>query len=398
MVQSRALESYFHQFNYDNLAQIFSDARTPCKGHCNKLFQITDKRLFKARFSKKIKIGKEYLRDCLDDEWKAMQKKTFKPKHKGPLYRLLRKWIWNKKYWDTPELEDFVRNLKPNYIFIGFSKDFFVFDIAIYFAKKYNLPLILSIADDYVFFDEYRGEFFNKKYRREYLKMIQNLMKMDVFCIFESEKIKLKYQNEFNVPGEVIYISSDIIPKRRNEHLLNGDLYYFGNLEFGRFDSINIIGKMIIEKKLPNKIHVYSKDSNMVNKKKCSSNIFLHDAIPYSMMLDLMEKSYALLIVEGFKEKDVKMVEYSLSTKVGDCIAFGKPIIAFGDKRCGAIDFLIEKKVGYVATDKTTLSKTIDDMTKIEKNYPFDQQYSIALECFSIEQQSMKFLKLFEIK
>lgn len=398
MVQSRALESYFHQFDYDNLAQVFSDARTPCKGHCNKLFQITDKRLFKARFSKKIKTGKVFLRDQLENEWKDMGQSSFKPKHKGPFYRLVRKWIWNKKYWDTTDLEDFVRDFKPDYIFVGFSKDFFIFDIAIHFAKKYDLPLILSIADDYVFFDEYHGEPFNKKYRSTYLKTIQKLMEMNVFCIFESEKIKQRYKKEFNVPGEVIYIASDIVPRKRNAYSLDGDWYYFGNLEFGRFDSINIIGRTLLERKIPNKIHVYSKDIHLINKKRCSPNVFLHDAVPYSVMMDLMEESNTLLIVEGFKEKDVRMVEYSLSTKVGDCIAFGKPIIAFGDKRCGAIDFLLEKKIGFVATNKMMLSEMIDEMFKLKRSYSFNQQYLIALECFSLEQQSMNFLKLFEKK
>lgn len=55
---SRAFEAYFHNWEKENCAQIFSNTRTPCKGHCGTLFQITDQRMLKRRFDKKEKTGK----------------------------------------------------------------------------------------------------------------------------------------------------------------------------------------------------------------------------------------------------------------------------------------------------------------------------------------------------
>ena len=100
VVQSRAFDSYFKQFDHANLMQIFSDARTPCKGHCETLIQITDKRLFKRRFNKKIKVSKVFRREELPDYWNEEQSvnRDYKPKKKGPIFRFIRKWIWNKKY------------------------------------------------------------------------------------------------------------------------------------------------------------------------------------------------------------------------------------------------------------------------------------------------------------
>ena len=49
MSTSRAFDSYFRFWEKENLAQIFSNAKAPVKGHCGTLFQITDERMLKSR-------------------------------------------------------------------------------------------------------------------------------------------------------------------------------------------------------------------------------------------------------------------------------------------------------------------------------------------------------------
>lgn len=395
-VQSRAFDSYFHQFKKTNLAQIFSDARVPCKGHCDELFQITDYRLLKRRVNSKIKTGRLFRYDELLEEWTDLSVKTYKPKNRGPLYRFMRKWIWKKKYWDTLELEEFVANFSPNYIFIAFSKDFFIFDIAIHFAEKYHTKLILSIADDYVFYDAYRGHLFNRLYRKKYLKIIDKVMNMDAFCIFESEKIKKLYLNHYlNVAGEVIYIASNISPKLCEGFDLTKDWYYFGNLEYGRYESILEIAKTLQSFNSTIKIHVYSRDIGKVKDK--SQNIILHSPVNYNKMIEIsLNDAGALLLVEGFAKKDVKMVEYSLSTKVGDSLSLGKPVIAYGHQNSGAMDFLLEQKCCFLATNKNDLSRLINDIIcGLEDKEIYLNQFGTAKKCFSLIEQSQKFFRLF---
>lgn len=398
VVQSRAFDSYFKQFDHANLMQIFSDARTPCKGHCETLIQITDKRLFKRRFNKKIKVSKVFKREELPDHWNEEQSvnRDYKPKKRGPIFRFIRKWIWNKKYWNNEEVENLVKDFNPDYIFIAFSKDFFIFDIAMYFAKKYNVPLILSIADDYVFCNTTKGKLFSKSYRKRYLKMIDTLMKMNVFCIFVSEKIKDKYQKEFGVPGEVIYIASEITPKKCVGLDLNKDWYYFGNIEFGRFDSLNEIALCLEKLNSSIKVHVYTKDYSNLIKTKTSKNLILHPQVPYNELLKILENSGANLVVESFDNHYAKLVEYSLSTKVGDALALGKPIIACGNKDAGAISFLMENDVSYLATDKKELFSMIKKILSKEENHnKYSNQYKLAKEYFSLEKESKKFINLF---
>ena len=62
---SRAFEAYFHNWEKENIAQIFSDPKTPVKGHCGTLFQITDYRLLQRWKGRKVETGVVYNYDEL---------------------------------------------------------------------------------------------------------------------------------------------------------------------------------------------------------------------------------------------------------------------------------------------------------------------------------------------
>ena len=65
---SRAFDAYFHYWEKENIAQIFSNTKKPCKGHCETLYQITDHRILQRWMGKKIDTGVIYHYDDLENE------------------------------------------------------------------------------------------------------------------------------------------------------------------------------------------------------------------------------------------------------------------------------------------------------------------------------------------
>lgn len=57
MSTSRAFDAYFHNWEKENLTQIFSNTKTPCKGHCGSLYQITDHAMLHRWFVRKTVTG-----------------------------------------------------------------------------------------------------------------------------------------------------------------------------------------------------------------------------------------------------------------------------------------------------------------------------------------------------
>lgn len=390
-VQSRALDSYLHFFQKEDLRQIFSDSRTPIKGQCASLYQITDRRLIERRLKRATKVGKVFDYDSLPDCWD--NNKSFKrrrPKHKKGLYRLVRKAVWKKKLWDTPELEKWVKEFSPDCILLWFSGDFFVFDIATHFADKYELPIILCITDDYVFNGHFSLSPFYWAYRYLYKKMIRNLMKKRVLGMFESNRIQSKYLEHFDIPSHVQYICTNITPAAPSIPTKIDNLSYFGNMEFGRFDSLCEVARAFLSQGAHTKIHVYTANYEVVKNKKRPINLILHKPIPYEEVQKKIKEADMLLVVEGMKKEDVKNVRYSLSTKVGDSLASGKPILAYGGKDTGAMSFFMETESALLATNQNELNHIVSKILSGDVDYRkiIGTALATAKEKFNLENQA----------
>mgnify|MGYP007108739068 CR=1 FL=1 len=396
--QYRSLKSYFDSFSPNELVQIFSDSRIPCKGLCSKLYQITDKTLILKRFKKIDDRIYKYEELAEKPNSQELNKKRFRPKKKTGFYRFLRKRVWNKKYWLTPRLETFIDDFRPNAVFLSWGEDFFLVDVAEFFAKKYDIPIFVSITDDCYFFDGVRSDgfdLFRKLYLKKYRQRVDAFLKGDVYGFFVSDKIKRKYQDYFHIPGVVIPIGSSIEPiwKEPDIDLRNG-IYYFGNLEYGRLKAIEIFARGL-KKYLPSvKIHVFSKDISL---EKNEENLILHPAIPYEKVTNMIRGiPSALLIAESFDEADVARVRYSLSTKVGDCFCAMKPIICIGGRGAGAVDFMKEQECSFVCNDVENMDSFCEGLlASFQKNASdfLRKQYEIARKTFDESASALKWRK-----
>ena len=158
--QSRLYESFFSGFERRNLAQVFSHTKTPIKGHCERLYQFTDQRMLKRRFNKGINTGRRFVYDELPDKWKDNKAEVSKglfsslyklSGRKNSLTHLIRKFVWKQKYWCTADFNEWLDDFNPECVFLSFSDDFFIGEIALYIADKFNIPIVAFSGDDYYF-------------------------------------------------------------------------------------------------------------------------------------------------------------------------------------------------------------------------------------------------------
>ena len=368
----------------ENIAQIFSNTKKPCKGHCKTLFQITDQRVLQRWIGKKIDTGVIYNYDDLDTEWKnndlelgnAKTEVAYKlgSKH-TPTTHLLRGILWRKKFWCTDKLNKWLDDFKPECVFLAFSDDYFIPQIAMYVAKRYNVPIVSCIGDYYYFNVEKTLNPIYHLYKTTYKKLIDKIFAWPGSAIYISDKIRDKYNSEFGLNGETVYLNSTVQRKKFSE--INKErpvITYFGNIGMGRNNSLNDIGYALGKINLTYILEIYSneKDEQIYSVFKKNPNIKYMGSVPYAQVQKRMSESDITVIVEGFEEKDINLSRYSLSTKAADALASGAAIVAYGPLESGIIEYMQSTKAAMVCTEKANL---VENMKCLINDQKLQQRY-----------------------
>ncbi len=389
---SRAFESYFSGWEKENLTQIFSNSKAPCKGHCGTLFQITDHRMLRRWFDPRVKTGKIFCYDELDDQWadnglevgNGVIEKAYRIGQKHtPLTHLLRGGLWRKAFWCTRELNEWMDAFKPECVFLAFSDDYFINQIALYAAKRYNIPIISCIGDDYYFNRHFSLNPFYLVYKETYRALIRRVLRHPGSAIYISDKIRDKYNSEFGLNGQTVYLTSTIQRKPYSPiNIKKPVITYFGNIGMGRNESLSAIASALGRIDPSYKVEVYSNcaDPATISVIEKNPNALYMGSIPYANVLKRMGESDITLVVEGFADKDVELSRYSLSTKAADALASGCAIFAFGSSECGVIDYLKSTNAAEVCTDPALLQDalcTLLNDTDRQKKY-YDAQILVT--------------------
>lgn len=371
---SRAFDAYFHNWEKENIRQIFSNTKTPVKGHCGSLYQITDQRLLKRRLRRIDEVGVIFEDKDLPEDWKdndlevgsSFISQLYKIGSKDtPLKYLLRKWVWRKKYWDTKQLENWLDEFQPECVFLAFSDDFFIPEIALFVAERYNIPIMSCIGDDYYFNDKFSLSPFYHIYRNKYKALIRKVFSRKGSAIYIGDKIRDKYNSEFGLNGETVYLTSDI--ERHSFREINKEhprITYCGNIRLGRNESLADIGAALVHINPSYRLEVYSAEKNdeFITVLKGKPGIDYKGAVPYKEVMSVMRDSDIVVIVEGFQEKDVQITRYSLSTKAADAMATGGQILVYGSMDCGVIEYMASTGCAVVCDKKENLKDKIEQL------------------------------------
>ena len=402
---SRAFEAYFCHWERENLAQIFSNTKTPCKGHCGRLFQITDQRMLKRWFRPSVRTGREFRYEELPEEWTDNDLEVGSQVVSG-MYRagsrrtslthLLRGVLWRKHFWCTPELNRWLDEFRPECVFLAFSDDYFINDIALYVSRRYGIPIVSCIGDDYYFNKQFSLNPLYQLYKETYKALIRKVLSVPGSAIYISDKIRDKYNSEFGLDGETVYLTSTV--QRRPFHPINSRspyITYFGNIGAGRNESLNEIGYALGKLDPSYKLHVCS---NETDEKLCgifrdNPNVEFCGSVPYAEVQRRMAESDIVVIVEGFKKDDVTKTRYSLSTKAADSLASGAAILTYGSGECGIVEYMQSTGASAVCTDPEQLTACIRDLIADEarqKRY-YDQAIVMTKQHHDLDSSSAVF-------
>lgn len=247
------------------------------------------------------------------------------------------------------EMTPLVHSNKPDIILLDLTYYSFLSELALYFAKDMNLPMCVSLNDDFLLIKSFRNglSYFLLQHRcRKAFKNIESFNKTNF--IFISEKMKdayvqslLKKDNDSIVIYPLVDSQNTIVPTT------NQGVVYYGNIGLGRIDTLCMISK-VLSKSFNLELHLYPNCcTNNDLKKIKSSKIVLHQKLPHDELVTELSKYDTVLLVESFKRKNISKIRYSISTKTGEALMMDKKILCIAPVDSGIGSLFKEYKIKY---------------------------------------------------
>lgn len=240
-----------------------------------------------------------------------------------------------------------------------------ILKIANYFAKRYNINIIIHLMDDWpemMYTTSALSRFAHYTILRQ-LKLandssVQNL----AISPFLAEKYSKIYNKTYI---DLMNPATEIVekPLERNSQIIR--FTYAGSLELNRWKSLLEIAEVLKQFKnegLNNEFHIYIPPNlNTSENKKLfkEKEALLFDYLPSKDVGQVYGNSDILVITESFEERLSKYMTYSLSTKLPEYMGAGKPILCHIPKELLSGKYILENGVGLVSNDKKQLKENL---------------------------------------
>lgn len=406
---SRTLDAYFHYWEKNRVVQIFSRNWIPNKGHCGEMYQITDASLLRKWLHRPVEVGRIYTYDemrngdgneVMEDSSAVGLSYRIGSKH-SPSVEILRRLLWRKKFWCTPKLVKWLDEYKPECIVYNFSNHLFTQQIALFVAKRYQIPIVAIIGDNY-YFDESKSKSpVYKVFKNKFKKLTEKILSSNNSALYCNDKIKNLYNDFFHIQGETVYFSSSL--KRREFRPIatkNPSIVYFGSIRLGRNLALLDIANALAKIDPDYRLEVYSneRDEEICGVLKRSPNIVYGGSIPYSQVEKKTAECDIFVIAEGFRDSDINLTKYSLSTKASDGLASGAAILTYGPKDAGVVNYMESTEASLVCTEAKKLVESIKILIsdiEMQKRF-YEKAIEVTRAHHTIERSTATFEKVVE--
>lgn len=396
----KTLLALFDAFDEKDLCQLYIYPAFPNVKKCNSYFQITDKMVLESILQFKpcgaVVLAKD--ENSQSSHKSEFEEKVFtNKKNKREIKLFLRSLIWRFGFWYNKSLKKWIEEEKPDVIFATGGVSSFFYPLVMKISRKYNLPIVTYVCDDF-FFSKKKADIISKIYYRILDKNICNMMLNSSKIVSICDPLSKKYNEFFNVDSVTVYtgvgIKDNVVKENSNAININ----YFGNLFIGRNVALSEVGMALdeinAERKTNFKLNIYTNtnDTGIKSVFEGIDSVSVNGFVSSEKVADLMNDSILLLHIEGFAQEDIERVRYSMSTKIPESLNSRVCLFAYGPLEDASIEYLCENNCAIVSTTKEALKEKLEEalFDNEKRNACIYKAMDIAIQNHNKECQSEK--------
>mgnify|MGYP003302757237 CR=1 FL=1 len=342
----------------ENVNNISIRDEIPDSDVASRYFNISENRVLKSIFNRKIKTGREVTAELKTEENVDLNahNERYQKMKKKRRYSLLmaRELVWKLGNWKTAELDEFISSFNPNIILYSMSANIHYINIVQYAIEKTGAKAIGYIWDD-TFTYKQSDEIGYKIYRFFQRKSQKKLAKQTERFFAISDMTKKEADEFFGIDSVILTKPLYREPQvNYDEFKMPIKAVYTGNLLIGRDKTLLRIveaAKRINSDEIKIKFDIYTKtllSDDVIERLNCDYCQF-HGPVTQEEVLEIQQKSDLMLFVEDIDGPDARTARLSFSTKITDYFSSGKCIFAVGYKETAPMQYFINNEAAVIA-------------------------------------------------
>lgn len=277
--------------------------------------------------------------------------------------------IWKVGRWNSPELQKFLDDFKPDIIFQPVYFSSYLCEIPLFIKKYTGAPMVGYISDDNYTLRKFHFSplfWIDRLYKR---RKVKNLIEQCDLLYVISQIQKEEYEKIFTPPCKILTKCADFSKPAPEWEVPTGKIkiLYTGNLGDSRWKSLSLIADSI--KKLNSEgydieLNIYSATPFTKKMKRALSGngTHIHPPVSYETVQKMQREADVLVHVEGLSLKSRMAVHQSFSTKIVDYFALGKCIFAVGKDDEASVKHLIDNDAAVVAQSVSEVYEKLKDL------------------------------------
>lgn len=379
------LINFFDGWDKNSIAHIYTRAKLPNTHVCDKFFRISEPKVMKSVFKRKLKTGDRVQNTAETEEDSARENQIYGKKH-SMLLTLAREFVWLLGKWKTKELDEFLEDFDADVLFFPLYSTVYMSRLQNYIRKHTKKPVVLYVSDDNYSYKSIAktpvSVFLRFWLRKQSGKLFKNASKIMVIA----PKQKEEYDKLFGTDSVIMTKGIDFSQIPFEEKPLNNPIkmVYTGKLIIGRWLSLSKIAEAMADinkEKTKIELDIYTTDTLTAEQQKAlnRNGCAVKGALKLDEVQRVQKDADILVFVESLEDEFKYTARLSFSTKITDYLKNGKCIFAIGDKDIAPIDYFNRYDSAITATSYGEIG---EKLKMLVENKALITQYSKkAYEC-----------------
>lgn len=362
--------SLFSAFKPEELCQLYLYPTIPDTDCCGSYYRFTDMDALHSLLDKRI-VGESIVSNTQQHllfENAAAEQIYRTPRNRTSLMRFGRDIVWKMANWNNAALNAWIDKQSPDLVFAAVGKQEMLYDMAMTIAEQHGIPLVSYVCDDY-YYSGGGGNPLQRLQKKRLRRKIEELMRSSALTITICRELTEAYAETFGIKTETV-MTCPTFRARQYVGLKDGvgsrRLVYMGNISIGRERSLLELGEVLREANQAGAVHatleIYTgeKKPEVLERLSACQAIRLHGFVTGREYEEVFDSADVFVHVESFDEKNREKVRYSISTKIIECLASGRPLLAYGPDDVASMAYLRRHHCAVLAQSRRELPAAVE--------------------------------------